>query len=269
MAHFFFTWEHKSLADYSTVLPDAAVPASAIALLPSDVQSQFGPVTNPFKENLYFGKIDVEPTQNDRIEVTGNVRLENNFTGSTGQNAASTRVPYRNDVKRGDARWQHTGDGWFNAFRVSYQDTKSSSLATGSPSPQFDYFYFPNPASNQGRAGIINVGGPGCCGSSSSSQKGWTFADDVTFTNIHLAGDHTLKFGASYGNIRLSQQVSSDDLNYATYSFAVTGGVVSPTPFFLEYPNLRTGFTRTRSRPTKNSTAPISRTTGTFRGNYS
>ena len=73
IAHFFFTWEHKSLANYSTVFPAACAP-SAISLLPASVSSQFGPVTNPFKENLYFGKIDVEPTQNDRIEVTGNPR---------------------------------------------------------------------------------------------------------------------------------------------------------------------------------------------------
>ena len=60
-------------------------------------------MTNPFTENLYFGKIDVEPTQNDRIEVTGNLRLEHNVTGGNGQIAASTSVPYRNNVKRGDA----------------------------------------------------------------------------------------------------------------------------------------------------------------------
>jgi outer membrane receptor protein involved in Fe transport len=242
IAHFFFTWEHKSLANYSTVLPDGAVPDSIIAQLPADVQSQFGPVTNPFTENLYFGKIDVEPTQNDRIEVTGNLRLEHNFTGGNGQFAASTRVPYRNNVKRGDARWQHTGDGWFNAFRVSYQDTESASLAAASPSPQFDYFYFPNAGSNQNRVGIINVGGPGCCGGSESSQKGWTFADDLTFTNVRFAGEHTLKVGASYGSIQLTKQNKSDDLAYATYSFAVTPDGIADTPFFLQFPNLRTGF---------------------------
>ena len=61
------------------------MPDSIIALLPGDAQSQFGPVTNPFTENLYFGKVDVEPTQNDRIEVTGNFRLEHNLTGGNGR----------------------------------------------------------------------------------------------------------------------------------------------------------------------------------------
>ena len=86
---------------------------------------------------------------------------------------------------------------------------------------------------------IINVGGPGCCGGSESRQKGWTVADDVTFTNINLAGDHTLKFGASYGSITLTKQNKSDDLNNATYSFAVTPNGVADTPFFLSFPNLK------------------------------
>src|SRR5881398_2386148 len=50
VAHFFFTWEHKDLANFSTVFPNGAVPASIISLLPPDAQGQFGPVTNPFTE---------------------------------------------------------------------------------------------------------------------------------------------------------------------------------------------------------------------------
>jgi hypothetical protein len=240
-AHFFFTWEHKDLSNYSTVLSDPNVPTSIIALLPPGVAGEFGPVTNPFTENLYFGKVDVEPTQNDRIEVTGNVRQEHNVTGGNGQNASSTRVPYRNNVKRGDARWEHTGHGWFNAFRGSYQDALSSVVAA-TPAPQFDYFFFPTTGSNQGRAGIINTGGPGCCGASESRQKGWTFADDASLSDLHFAGDHTLKFGASYGSIKLTKQNKSDNLAYATYSFAVTSAGVSPTPFFMQFPNLKKGY---------------------------
>jgi outer membrane receptor protein involved in Fe transport len=250
VAHFFFTWEHKSLADYTTVFPSGSVPASAIALLPTNISSQLNvSVTNPFTENLYFGKIDLEPTQNDRVEVTGNLRLETNFTGSGGQNAESTEVPYKNNVKRYDGRWQHNGTDWFNAVRVSYQDALSAAQTT-TASPQFDYFYFPNPPApplgNQNRASIINVGGPGAGVGVVNRQKGWTIADDVTFTNLHLAGDHTLKFGASYGSIKLTTQNASADVGNATYFFAVTPTGVAPTPFEIQYPNLTAGFNTAR-----------------------
>ena len=39
IAHFFFTWEHKSLANFSTVLPGGAVPDSIIALLPATLRA--------------------------------------------------------------------------------------------------------------------------------------------------------------------------------------------------------------------------------------
>ena len=243
-AHFFFTWEHKSLADYVTVAPNSQVPASVIANLPSDITSQFGSFTNPFKENLFFGKVDVEPTINDRVEVTGNFRLEHNFTGAGGQNAPTTQVPYKNNVKRGDARWEHSGDRWFNAFRVSYQDALSAAEATKA-SPQFDYTYFPDPNSRNGSQGIINVGGPGAGVGVVNRQKGWTFADDATFSDIHLAGDHTFKVGASFGSITLTTQNASADRGNATYYFAVTDAGIATTPYEVQYPLLFPGFATT------------------------
>ena len=246
-AHFFFTYEGKRFPDYDVVYPSGTVPASAIALLPSNISSQFGPVTNPFKENLYFGKIDVEPTENDRLEATANLRLETNFTGSSGQNAVTTEVPYKNNVKRYDARWQHNGNDWFNAFRVSYQDALSAAQTT-TAAPQTDYVYFPNTGSNSNAnsASIINVGGPGAGVGVINRQKGWTFADDLTFSNIHLAGDHTLHIGASYGSINLTTQNASSDVANATYFYAVTPSGVASTPYEIQYPLLTQGFNTAR-----------------------
>ncbi len=246
VAHFFFSYEGKRLADYGTVYPNGQVPAAIIALLPSSVSSQFGPVTNPFREDLYFGKIDVEPSAQDRIELSGNLRIESNLTGSGGQNAVTTEAPYKNNVKRGDLRWQHSGNHWTNELRASYQDANSSAVAT-TASPQFDYTYFPNAPdatnSNQNSQSIINVGGPGSGIGAINRQKGWTFADNATFTNLHLAGDHTLKVGASYGSITLITQNATSNLADATYFYAVTpAGGVATTPYEVQYPNLTAGF---------------------------
>ncbi|MEO1967846.1 MAG: TonB-dependent receptor [Sphingomonadaceae bacterium] len=246
VAHFFFTWEHKSLANFSTVFPDGSVPTSVIAQLPSNLTSQFGPVSNPFTENLYFGKIDIEPTSRDRLEFTGSLRLETNITGGDGQNALSTQSPYKNDVKRGDFHWQHNADHWTNEFRASYQYANSSAIPT-TASPQFDYTYFPNdpnsPQSNQNGAGIINVGGPGSGVGVINKQRGWTFADNLTFTNFEFAGTHSLKLGVSYGAIKLTTQNASSDLNNATYYYAVTNdGTVQSQPWQVQFPNLTAGF---------------------------
>ncbi len=247
--HFFVTWEHKDLSNQGDVYPGAGISLSAAqALLPANVSSQYGPVTNPFTEDLYFGKLDFEPTPNDRIEASFNYRLEDMYTGGSGQNAKSTQAPYTNDVKRSDIRWQHNTDLWVNELRLSYQDTNASTSTT-TGSPQFAYTYYPNPSnlSNPaaGAVGLINVGGPGSGVGKVSSQKGFTIADNLTFANFQAYGNHTIKMGLSYGTIDLFTQDGSSDKSNATYYYGVTAGGVAATPYLVQYPNIVPGYTDT------------------------
>jgi len=243
VAHFFATWEHKSLSNQTSVFPGTGVTLDqAKALLPADVASQYGPVTNPFTENLYFGKIDLEPSDNDRIEVTGKLRVEHSFSGGNGQAAASTRAPFVNNDKRADIRWQHSGNNWVNQILLSYQNTNSSTTSTD-VSPQNQYIFYPNPATNLNPVTLIQVGGPGSGFGAINKQKGWTLQDDLTFSNIQLAGDHTLHVGFSYGSINLNTQDVSSDLQSATYYYAVTPNGVAATPMKVQFPNLTGGFT--------------------------
>jgi hypothetical protein len=243
LAHFFLTWEHKTLSDQSVVSPDSRVSlAEAQALLPSDIASQYGPVTNPFTENLYFGKIDVEPTDSDRIEATGKLRIEHNLTGAgSGTGAASTRAPYVNNDKRADIRWQHSGNAWTNQILLSYQNTNSSTTS-GDSTPQQQYVYFPNATANDPSIPLISVGGPGAGVGAISRQKGYTIQDDFTYTGLHLMGDHTLRLGGSFGSIKLHTQDSSADVGTATYYYAVTDTSVAQTPYYVQFPNVYEGF---------------------------
>ncbi|MGN6377143.1 MAG: TonB-dependent receptor [Sphingomonas sp.] len=241
VAHFFFTWEHKSLSNQDVVTPQSVTLAQAQALLPADIASQYGPVTNPFTENLYFGKIDLEPTDKDRLEASGKLRIEHSVAGGGGQAAASTESPYANNDRRADIRWQHNEDNWTNQLRVSYQNTNSSTTTTAA-SPQFQYTYFPLANSTNQSSTLIITGGPGSGVGAISRQKGYTFADDLTLPNIHLAGDHTFHAGFSYGSIKLKTQNVSSDLANATYYYAVTPAGVAATPYKLQYPNLTAGY---------------------------
>ncbi|MDP1027745.1 TonB-dependent receptor [Sphingomonas sp. KR1UV-12] len=243
VAHFFFTWEHKSLSIQSSVYPGSGVTqAQAVALLPTDVGSQYGPVTNPFKENLYFGKIDVEPTDKDRIEFTGRFRIQDQISGGNGQAAASTAAPFINNDKRGDIRWQHSEDRWVNEARLSYQNTRASTTAT-TASPQFQYVYFPNNSPSAPTTALITVGGPGSGVGAINRQRGFTFKDDLTLPNIQLMGSHTLRVGASLAAIKLTSQNASADLANATYYYGVTPSGVAATPYLLQFPVVNSGFT--------------------------
>ena len=240
--HFFVTFEHKDLSGQGDVYPGGGVTLQqAQSLLPSSVASQFGPVTNPFEENLYFGKLDYEPTDQDRIEASFNYRLEHLISGGSGQSAESTQAPYTNDVKREDIRWQHSTNDWVNALRLSYQDTDSSTT-TLRASPQFDYTYYPIATNSSGAVPLINVNGPGSGVGAISAQKGFNLNDDFTFSNLHWLGDHTLKLGAGYGNIKLTSQNSSSDLANATYYYAVTPSGVAANPDEVQFPVVNKGY---------------------------
>ena len=243
VAHFFFTWEHKSLSNQSDVYPGSGIsPEDAAALLPADVASQYGPVTNPFTENLYFGKIDFEPSTNDRFELTGKLRKEDSLTGGNGQAAASTRAPFINNDKRADIRWEHSANNWVNQILLAYQNTDSSTLQTEA-TPQIQYTYFPNPANSIGATPLIQVGGPGLGVGFINRQRGWTLKDDFTFTNLQLAGDHTLRAGFSFSSIKLETQDTSSDLGNAVYYYSVLPSGVAATPYQIQYPALTPGVT--------------------------
>ena len=248
VAHFFFTWEHKSLSNQDVVTPGGVSLSLAQSLLPADVASQYGPVTNPFTENLYFGKIDLEPTNKDRIEVSGKFRIEDTVTGGGGQAAASTESPYKNNDRRIDGRWQHNEDSWNNELRVSYQNTDSSTTTT-TASPQFQYTYFPLAGTatptNQSSTLII-TGGPGSGVGAINRQKGYTFADDLTLPDVHLAGDHTFHIGGSFASIKLTTQNVSADLANATYYYAVTPSGVASTPYEVQFPVVNQGISAPR-----------------------
>lgn len=241
IAHFFFTWEHKDLSNQYSVVPGSGIsPAQAVAVLPANIASQYGPVTNPFTENLYFGKIDLEPTDKDRFEGTIKFRLENSLSGNTGQAAASTRAPFKNDDRRADFRWQHNAESWTNEALVGYQNTNTSTIAT-TITPQQQYVYYPDGTINGQQTTLIVVGGAGSGIGAISRQRGWTAKDDLTVPNVKLAGDHTFRVGFTFNSIKLTSQNASNDLNSATYYYAVTPNGVAAAPFEVQYPLLSAG----------------------------
>jgi outer membrane receptor protein involved in Fe transport len=243
IAHFFFTWEHKSLSNQTTVVPGSGVsPTQAVGLLPTSLSSQYGPVTNPFTENLYFGKIDLEPTDKDRFELTGKFRLENSISGGTGQAAASTQAPFKNNDRRADFRWQHNAAKWTNVALLTYQNTETSTT-TDRATPQQQYIYYPNAANATNPTTLLITGGPGSGIGAISRQRGFTGKDDFTLPNVQLAGSHTFRAGFSFGSIKLTSQNASADASSATYYYAVTNAGIAATPFEVQFPLLSAGVT--------------------------
>lgn len=241
-AHFFLAYEHKNLALPNTVFPGNNTPsADALKpLLPPSVWSEFGPTTNPFSEDLLFGKLDYEPGLNDRLELSDLYRFETQVNGANGQIAASAANTVENRFNRLGLYWLHAADNWTNEVRLSYESSGDSPLPR-STDPRLTYVWFCNPA-DTGCTGsgsqIINVNGEDVHAQFKNHQQIWTLSDDFTLANLSFAGTHTLKMGVSYSGTKLAYQDAGQgsELYYAVDS---TG--TASTPYQALYTALYQG----------------------------
>lgn len=219
--HFFVTYEGKRQASPYSVFAGSGYDQSAV---PSPYSDAFGGFSNAFKENLYFGKIDFEPSTADLFEVTAKIRRESGLDGSDGSNAQSFTTLTNNREDRYLLHWQHTADTWLNDAKLSYQKTSFN------PRPDSDgnAFIFQN---NTGGL-ILNYGGG--LNYQDKGQKGFNLQDDFTFTGIR---HHTIKVGAKAQFLTLSslQQTPHNAEYYYDVQYPDVNGFNDDTPYELQF----------------------------------
>ena len=211
LAHFFVAYEGKRREVPVDILPGNGV---AVDSLPEQYRDQFGTYSSNFKQDLYFGKIDITPTDNDLFEFTGKYRTESGYQISNGIAAYSTATLNKVEEIRGTARWQHTADSWINDFRVGYEDVSwSPRPATDGIGQQF--------RTSQTNAGSINSFDLFRIGAGlnfqDKGQTGWTVQNDFTWTGFE---GHTIKAGVKSKWVKLNT-VEQNLLN-PLYSYDTT-----------------------------------------------
>lgn len=219
-AHFYLAYEGK---EFDT--PKAVVPAGNPALwpeLPADVQSQIGTASLPFKENDWFGKVDWEPTDRDRIEVSAKYRDETQISGVGDTNTATAGLNTKNTDKRFDIRWDHSTDSWFNRLQATYEDAfyTPSPIITGAGSNYVDY---------QNRNSVIIQTGNSPLAFQNKGQKGPAISDDFTFNDVEWHGDHVIKMGVKFKSVKLTAQDAGD--SNALYSYVVGPNGTESIPY--------------------------------------
>ena len=193
--HFFIT---NSVKRFNT--PIAVVPgvADITDLLPADAQAQLGPANLPFFENLFFGKLDWEITDSDRLELRAQNRRETAIGNVGGTTAASAGIDVRNTDKRYELYWEHSADAWYNEFLLTYENAFNvpQQLISG-----VGQVYTFGPTNN---ATILQTGAADPRAQQNKGQKGPGFKDDLTLTDLHWLGDHTVKMGIKYKDVELT-----------------------------------------------------------------
>lgn len=227
VAHFFVTYEHKELALPNVVFPNGqngATLANLQAALPASIYSQFGPTTNPFKEDLVFAKLDFEPSDHDRFELTDLTRTELQTVGAAGQVATSAAYDFKNDNERVMLLWQHAAESWINEARVTWENTLDSpEQSSGAPAFTYEWFNPPGPPQQ-----AIQIDGQDPRSYFRYQQNGVGVQDDFTLSNLTWAGQHTIQFGAKFKEVDLTARDASEGANYF---FAVDSTQLYPNPF--------------------------------------
>jgi outer membrane receptor protein involved in Fe transport len=230
--HFFFTYEAKEFTTPNTVrapqlFDDAGNELDWVGGLTPELRENYGPVANPFDEDLYFGKIDWEFSDADRIELSAKIRKQTQQSGAAGVIAESAAFTYVNDDDRYALRWAHTGESYFNEATVTYEDTEDTPSKTSSvPGRQFVAVG----TAAFGFDPILQVDGVDPLAYFFTSQSGYSVQDDVTFLDFSWHGDHTIKTGIKFKDVELEMRDADTQAVYSFYVSPAPGGI-DPDPF--------------------------------------
>jgi len=238
--HFFFSYEAKRFTTPVTVVEGVSGTAP---LLPPAAQAELGPAGKDFNEDLYFGKIDWEFSDRDRIEVSAKVRRENQTDNVGGTVAASAAIDTKNDDDRIDARLQHSADNWFNEVLLTHEkafnDPSSFALGNGAI-----YTYGPKQD-----AVILTTGPASPLATQHKGQEGPSIGDNLTFNNLNWYGDHVVKVGFKYKDVKLT--AADATLSNPQFTYNVTPDGTEPTPWKVLFPAAAPGLSPTSTSQNK------------------
>jgi outer membrane receptor protein involved in Fe transport len=230
VAHFLFTYEAKRFNIPTVILPPSATYNGQTydAFLPADVAAQFGPSSQPFDEDLYFGKVDWSLTDRDRLEFSWTYRKENQVSGASGTVAQSAAFSYNNNDSHGDLKWVHSADAWSNELILTHKKTTDEPQVPPLDNPGIVYTWQgPGQATD-----IININGQDPRNYFQANQKENCLRDDLTFNSFNWNGDHVIKTGFKFNDVDLT---SRDSSLAAKYYYGVTPAGTDSIPYQAIY----------------------------------
>ncbi|MCC4618891.1 TonB-dependent receptor [Xanthomonas cassavae CFBP 4642] len=195
-AHFFIAYEAKEYTTPNVVIP-GSIYSDRVDQLPAQLQPLVVTSSTPFKEDLYFGKIDWTIGDNNLFELTGKYRKEDELN-DVGQTSTYEHGSINGqEEKRANLRWQYSGANFLNEANLSYE----SAFWNQAPINNGNGYILSYTPVRGNETDILAAG----AGSSfqRKGQKGWTFQDDLTLNSLEWHGAHTVKMGVKFKSIDL------------------------------------------------------------------
>ncbi|WP_199100924.1 TonB-dependent receptor [Dyella sp. ASV21] len=237
--HFFMAYEAKRFDTPVTVAPSSDG-SPGVPYLPASAASQLGPSNLPFQEDLYFAKVDWEPTDRDRFEMSAQIRNETQLDGMGAGQQSGPQAAYniKNDDKRYSLRWQHSGEAYFNELLFTYEDAKNAPTAVTQGN---GYVYtWQRPTDDPI---IVMAGGANPLATQNKGQRGPALQDSFTFNDLQWHGDHVVKMGVKLKDVTLNAADAADINPQFYYNVTPDGTASTPYKAFFTKPVLGLGLT--------------------------
>lgn len=182
--HFFASYELNDQDRANNVALGSSANLVPPAVL-TQLQSQVGNFTSPFRSNLGFLKFSYQAAQSDTLDASGYYRKEHEIRDFGGQTSILSANDIENGVWNAQVKNTMVSSSYMSETTVSYNN----------------YRWNPRPSNpnliGQNYENVLQIGG----GSNHQDfdQKRFTIREDFSVLNLKFAGDHVVKAGA-YGN---------------------------------------------------------------------
>jgi outer membrane receptor protein involved in Fe transport len=184
--HFFFAYDGKEIGDSR----QPGIPADSLVLLPQGqgivpaLMARQGSQVDKFHEDLLFGKLDTELTEEQHLSLSAKVRRETDRRPEDRNLSAPGNDKNRsNDETRVDLKHEWTHGPWLSEARIGYENAVwNPHSASGEP---FVKYKVGNDATNQqltNSRDVLWVGGSP--DAQYRAQKGTYVAEDLTYTGL-------------------------------------------------------------------------------------
>ncbi|MCF5976155.1 TonB-dependent receptor [Xanthomonas perforans] len=195
-AHFFIAYEAKEYTTPNVVIP-GSIYSDRVDQLPAQLQPLVVTSSTPFKEDLYFGKIDWTIGENNLFELTGKYRKEDELNDVGRTSTYEHGSINGQEEKRANLRWQYSGANFLNEANLSYE----SAFWNQAPINNGNGYILSYAPVRGNETDILAAGAASSF--QRKGQKGWTFQDDLTLNRLEWHGAHTVKMGVKFKSIDL------------------------------------------------------------------
>ena len=148
-----------------------------------NLQQYLGQHVTEFREHLGFGKLTWAKSDRSTVDVSLNVRMEEDFKGFGDQTATEASERVNVDVYTGVANWRYSGANWLNEAQFNAQMFTWNPEATNPTLPALEY------------QGLLRIGGKDTW--QDFTQSRIAFRNDISRGGMRWMGEHAFKGGAS------------------------------------------------------------------------